>query len=175
MLAAASAFDGIKDTINWMCQPHSFLIVSVLALIVFLVGYRTFTKPIVAGPIAVFFTLAFLASCLDDNFVKIVSKGDNVPIVMMIFAVGFFLWLSFRQAAINDQRMEEGKPLIEAGADDKVLVWPDLVYIELIALVLCTAFLTVWAIVILAPLAQPADPNIPPHPAKAPRSFLGLQ
>ncbi|RME40098.1 MAG: cytochrome C [Planctomycetota bacterium] len=92
-----------------------------------------------------------------------------------MFAVAFFLWLSFRQAAINDTRMERGEPLLEAGAEDKVLVWPDLVYTELICLVLFTAFLTVWAIVLRAPLEPPANPNLAPNPAKAPWYFLGLQ
>lgn len=175
MLAEESVFDGIKGFINALSQPHWFLILSVVALVVFLAGYRKLTKPSVAIPFAIVFTLAFLVSCFDPNFLKIVQKPDNVPIVMMIFAVGFFLWLAFRQAAINDERMEKGEPLIEAGADDKVLVWPDLVYSELVCLVLFTAFMTVWAIVLRAPLEQPADPNIAPNPAKAPWYFLGLQ
>lgn len=175
LLAAASMTQGIKDLVNAVCQPHWFLILSVIGLAVFLAGYRSFTKPAVAVPGAILLTLAFLASCLDPNFLLIVQKADNVPIVIMMFTVAFFLWLSFRQAAVNDQSIEEGKPLIEAGSDDKVLVWPDLVYIELICLVLCTAFLTVWAVVLRAPLEQPADPNIAPNPAKAPWYFLGLQ
>lgn len=177
MLAAAEAgvFDGIKHFINVLCQPHWFLIISVVALAVFLIWYRQLTRPIVAIPLALAFTIFFVASCFDPNFIKIVKKPDNVPIVMMIFAVGYFMWLAFRQAAINDTRMEKGEPLIEAGADDKVLVWPDLVYSELICLVLFTAFMTVWAIVLRAPLEQPADPNIAPNPAKAPWYFLGLQ
>ena len=158
-----------------MCQPHWFLILSVVGLTVFLIGYRWFTRPAVAGVLAAVVVLAFLASCFDENFILIVKKADNVPIIMLLFVVGFFLWLAFRQAAVNDRRMEEGKPLTEAGSDDKVLVWPDLVYTELIALVLCTAFLIVWAIVLRAPLEQPADPNVAPNPAKAPWYFLGLQ
>jgi len=98
-----------------------------------------------------------------------------VPIVGLIFVLGFFTWWALRQAAINDERIEKGQPLLEAGADDKVLVWPDLVYSELISLILFTAFLTVWAIVLRAPLEQPADPNVAPNPAKAPWYFLGLQ
>ncbi|MCH7871739.1 MAG: hypothetical protein IID33_08560, partial [Planctomycetes bacterium] len=94
---------------------------------------------------------------------------------MLLFVVSFFLWLAFRQAAVNDGKIERGEPLTEAGADDKVLVWPDLVYIEFIALILFTAFLIVWAIMLPAPLEQPADPNIAPNPAKAPWYFLGLQ
>ena len=174
-LAEATFFDGIKEFINALCRPHWFLIIAVAGLIVFLAGYRRLTKPAVAATLAGLFTLFFLVSCLDPNFVKIVQKADNVPIVMMMFAIGFFLWLSFRQAAVNDERMEKGRPLFEAGADDKVLVWPDLVYIEFIALILFTAFLTVWAVVLRAPLEQPADPNVAPNPAKAPWYFLGLQ
>ncbi len=175
ILAEGSVFDPIKEVINTLCEPAPFLILSVAALVAFLVGYRTLTRPAVAIPIAALCVLAFIASCFDPNFILIVKKPDNVPIVMMMAAVGFFMWLSFRQAAINDERMEKGEPLIEAGADDKVLVWPDLVYIELIALVLFTAFLTVWAVVLRAPLEQPADPNVAPNPAKAPWYFLGLQ
>ncbi len=174
-LAVASVFEGLKGFINTICEPHWFLILSVVGLAVFLLGYRQFTRPVVAGALGAVAVLFFLVSCLDPNFAKIVSKPDNVPIVMLLFIVSFFLWLAFRQAAVNDRNMEEGRPLTEAGADDKVLVWPDLVYIELIALVLCTAFLIVWAIVLRAPLEQPADPSVAPNPAKAPWYFLGLQ
>jgi hypothetical protein len=175
LLAANSAIENAKAFINVLCKPHWFLILSVAGLTALLVGYRFFTRPRVAGVLAVLAVSFFSISCLDSNFVKIVSKPDNVPIVMMMVAISFFLWLALRQAALNDQLMEEGKPLREAGSDDKVLVWPDLVYIELIALVLCTAFLTVWAILLRAPLEQPADPNVAPNPAKAPWYFLGLQ
>ena len=175
MLAATSALEGVKSAINYLCLPHWFLILSVTGLTVFLVAYRWITKPSVAGPLAALAALTFFASCLDPNFNKIVTKADNVPIVMLLFVVSFFLWLAFRQAAVNDGKIERGEPLTEAGADDKVLVWPDLVYIEFIALILFTAFLIVWAIMLPAPLEQPADPNIAPNPAKAPWYFLGLQ
>lgn len=174
-LAETSPFDAVKGFINAICQPHWFLILSVAGLAAFLRWYRELTRPGIAGAIGAVCLAAFLASCLDPNFRKIVTKADNVPIVMMMGLVAYCLWLSFRQAAINDQAMEEGRPLIEAGADDQVLVWPDLVFAELIIFVLCTAFLIVWAIVLPAPLEQPADPNIAPNPAKAPWYFLGLQ
>ncbi len=167
--------DGVKEAINAICQPHWFLILSVLALIVFLAGYRALTQPRVALGFGVLFTIFFGASCLDPNFFLIVKKADNVPIVMMLFILGFLLWLAFRQAAVNDGNIENGRPLIEAGADDKVLVWPDLVYSEFICLVLLTGVLVVWAILLPAPLEQPADPNVAPNPAKAPWYFLGLQ
>lgn len=175
LLAATSAFEAFKDAINAICQPHWFLIFSVIGLVVFLAGYRYFTRPAVAGALAGLAVLFFLVSCTDPDFFSIVSKGDNVPIVMMMGAVSFCLWLAFRQSAINDERSEKGEPLIEAGSDDKVLVWPDLVYSEFICLVIFTAFMLVWAIVLRAPLEQPADPSVAPNPAKAPWYFLGLQ
>lgn len=175
LLAAGTFVESIKDAINAICQPAPFFVLSVIALTVFLIWYRQFTRPAIAVPIALISSIFFVASCFDPDFFKIVTKPDNVPIVMMMFLVGYLLWLAFRQAAVNDERMEQGKPLIEAGADDKVLVWPDLVYTELIALILCTALLVVWAVVLPAPLEQPADPNVAPNPAKAPWYFLGLQ
>ncbi len=165
----------IKDFINQALQPAPFFAMSVAALAIFLLGYRFFTKPRVALLLALVAATCFGLSMLDEDFLKIVTKADNVPIVMMLMSVGFCTWLAFRQAAINDERTAKGQPLLEAGSDDKVLVWPDLVYIELIALVLCTAFLIVWAIVLRAPLEQPADPSTIPNPSKAPWYFLGLQ
>src|SRR5207247_1170676 len=84
------------------------------------------------------------------------------------------IWLAFRRAAVNDSRASSGLPLSEEDKDDKVLVWPDLVYTELICLIIATAGLTVWAIVAKAPLEQPANPGYAPNPAKAPWYFLRL-
>ncbi len=174
-LLAAGDSNAIKDLINTLCQPHWFFIIASVAMIVFLVGYRTLTKPAVALAGGLAFTAFYVLSGFDSDFLSIIQKPDNVPITMMIYLVGFFVWLAFRQAAVNDQNMEEGKPLLEAGSDDKVLVWPDLVYTELIALVLCTVALTVWSVILRAPLEQPANPAVIPNPSKAPWYFLGLQ
>ena len=48
-------------------------------------------------------------SLLDPNFRIIVTKPDNVPIVGLIFLVGFFTWLALHQGFANDRRIEEGK------------------------------------------------------------------
>ena len=48
----------------------------------------------------------------------------------------FFTWYGMKKAYINDKRLEEGgKPTEYHDPEDKVLVWPDLVYIEFIALI----------------------------------------
>ena len=44
-----------------------------------------------------------------DNFYAIVSKGDNIPIVAMLFIVGFFLGWAIREGRRNDRLIEQGK------------------------------------------------------------------
>jgi len=111
----------------------------------------------------------------DWDFRQIVGKPDNVPIVAMLFIVAFFTWIYFRRATDNDRRIEEGRPLYEQEDNEKVLVWPDLVYTELICMVVLTAILIFWGIALEAPLEEPASSVKTPNPSKAPWYFLGLQ
>ncbi len=175
ILAKTGIGDRIKDLINAGSAPEWFVPITVVLLLVGLAGYRFFSRPKVAAALALAFVAFYVWSALDPDFLNIIKKPDNVPITMMIVFTGIFTWIAFRQAAINDERMERGEPLIESGSDDKVLVWPDLVYTEMIALVLCTVVLVVWAIVLKAPLEPPANPTNIPNPSKAPWYFLGLQ
>ena len=103
------------------------------------------------------------------------TKPDNVPIVGLIFLLVFFTWYSIREAVLNDRRIAAGQGPIEKAESDRVWVWPDLVYTELISLILCSVLLIVWSIVLKAPLEQPANRSVTPNPSKAPWYFLGLQ
>ena len=96
-------------------------------------------------------------------------------LVGLIFLLVFFVWYSIRQAVLNDRRMAAGKEPIEKTESDRVWVWPDLVYTELISLIVCSVVLIVWSILLKAPLEQPANPANTPNPSKAPWYFLGLQ
>jgi hypothetical protein len=58
---------------------------------------------------------------------------------------------------------------------DKVHTWPYLVRLEMLVGTLVMAFMTVWSIVVDAPLEEPANPTKTPNPSKAPWYFLGLQ
>ena len=119
----------------------------------------------------------FIFGLGDPDFRSIVLKPDNVPISGLIFLVFFFTWLSMNQAYKNDELVEAGKPVDEHydAPNDKVLVWPDLVYVEFICLILFSAFMMVWSIGLAAPLEEPANPSESPNPSKAPWYFLGLQ
>ena len=105
VLATTSMIESIKDFVNVICEPHWFLIITVVALVVFLLGYRWFTKPAVAAVLAAMGTLVFIASCFDSDFAKIVAKADNVPIVMMLVVVGAMFWL----IVLRPQRQEQKK------------------------------------------------------------------
>jgi hypothetical protein len=168
--------ESIKEFVNFLCKPQIFLTISTGLFVLMLVYYRQVTQPKTATLIALIFFGGYFASALDPNFASIVKKPDNVPITLMLIIFGFFLWLSLRKAAINDERMEKGLPPLEkTEVNDKVLVWPDLVYEEFIAALICTAFLLAWGVAFAAPLEEPANAGKSPNPAKAPWYFLGLQ
>src|SRR5215212_12139459 len=169
---AAHAFTSF---VNWLCQPAYFITLSIVIFVLMMVLYKKWTKPKVAGVLFLLFLIFYFGSLAEPNYKLIIIKPDNVPITMMVISVMFFIWVSFRRAALNDGRTSAGLPLLEEDKDDKVLVWPDLVYTELICLVAATAGLTLWAIISKAPLEQPANPGYAPNPAKAPWYFLGLQ
>jgi hypothetical protein len=121
-------------------------------------------------------TFFFVIGYFDPYFNLTMTKPDNIPIILMIYSMIFVVWLGMKQAYINDARLDRGeKPEEWNDPDDKVLVWPDLVYIELIALILFMVLLIVWSILIGAPLEEPANPAATPNPSKAPWYFLGLQ
>jgi hypothetical protein len=167
---------GFKDTLNSAFNPIVYTLLSVGLFIVMMIGYRTWTKPKVALGILLTAVLFFVLAFPDMNFRKIVTKPDNVPIVALIFVLGFYTWWALRQAAINDERIEKGLPPMEATeANDRVLSWPDLIYSELICSVIFTVILVVWGVLLNAPLEEPASPGKTPNPSKAPWYFLGLQ
>src|SRR5262249_6209669 len=137
---------------------------------------RTLTRGKVALATLLIAVAFFAVSLTDHDFRLIVTKPDNVPIAAMLFAIGFFSWLSLKRAVDNDDATARGEPTLEAReSKQKVLVWPDLVYTEFICLIVCTAILLVWSIGLKAPLEQPANPNKTTNPSKAPWYFLGLQ
>jgi hypothetical protein len=114
---------------------------------------------------------------IDPNFFLIITFPDNIPISILIVSVSFFSWFTLYQMANNDKRIEAGDVPQEALPEnrEKVWSWPNLVYIELFAIIACTAFLIIWGIIFKAPLEEPANVTWAPNPAKAPWYFLGLQ
>jgi len=166
----------IKDAADWLAEPTRYTTAITLLLAAVLIWRRTLTHPLVFTAAMLGMGLFFVASWSDPNFNAIVTKPDNVPILILIFSVLYFTWLSLRRGVLNDDRIERGEPTLEGElAKKKVFTWPDLVYTELICLVLFTAALLVWSILIQAPIEEPASQARTPNPSKAPWYFLGLQ
>ena len=44
-----------------------------------------------------------------QNFLEILTKPDNIPIVGLLLLVLFFTWVGLKQAFKNDKLTEEGK------------------------------------------------------------------
>lgn len=77
------------------------------------------------------------------------------------------------KAAVKE-RVVEAERLTKL-VPDKVHTWPYLVRLEMLVGTAVMAFMTIWAIVVDAPLEEPANPTKTPNPSKAPWYFLGLQ
>jgi hypothetical protein len=167
--------EAIKGIINFLSYPQwSFT----LSLVLFWLAMRSKVLWTKLGGWVMFalITIFFVLSMFDPNFFVVVAKPDNVPIVMMVYLIGFFWWYAMYKALENDRRMEAGEPTFEQSeSEDKIFTWPDLVFSEFICMVLLTVGMVLWSIVLKAPLEEPANTSVAPNPSKAPWYFLGLQ
>jgi hypothetical protein len=164
-----------RDLVNTLSGPVLYTLGTLSLFTVLFVFRKFFVKPMVAWTILNAALLLMGLSMADENFALIVMKPDNVPIVGLVFLLAFFTWVATKQAVVNDERIAQGLPPMEKLDDEKVLVWPDLVYTELICMVAVSALLLFWAIFLPAPLEEPASSVKTPNPSKAPWYFLGLQ
>ena len=164
-----------REAINRSTGPVVYSAGTVALLVIMFVFRRFFVNPTIAWTLWNLMLLFLGLSMTDRDFFDIVAKPDNVPIVMLVMLLAFFTWLATYRAVINDDRIARGEPPLEALDNEKVLVWPDLVYTELICMIALTAFLIFWAIALPAPLEEPASSVKTPNPSKAPWYFLGLQ
>jgi hypothetical protein len=165
----------IKGIVNAVADPRLFFVLAVAALVLVLWKREAIASNAIGYGVLGFLGVFFLFGTFDANFRLIVTKPDNVPIVGLIFLLVFFVWYAIREGVLNDRRIAAGQGPIEKVESDRVWVWPDLVYTELISLIACSVILIVWSIFLKAPLEQPANPANTPNPSKAPWYFLGLQ
>jgi hypothetical protein len=169
-------FEAFKSLANVMASPKLSFSLAVIGLFLMLRLRRYVFNWWVGLLVLVIEALVIIVGMWDKNFALIVGKPDNVPITIMLFLSTITLWLAMTQAVNNERRAEQMLPPDEREtSQQKTWVWPDLLYIEFIALILCTVALIVWAIWLRAPLEEPANPSATPNPSKAPWYFLGLQ
>src|SRR5919201_1072089 len=156
----------LKGFFNFIADPRLFFLMGVTALVLLVWKREHFVEKTWGYGLLGFLTLFFVFGSFDPNFRLIITKPDNVPIVGLIFLLVFFTWYAVRQGVLNDRRMGGGRPPEEKDDADRVWVWPDLVYTELISLILCSVVLIVWSIFLKAPPEQPTNPANTQNPSK---------
>jgi hypothetical protein len=167
--------DFVKGIFNVLADPRLFFIGACLMLWLMIWKRELMASNAIGYGMQAFLAVFFIFGAFDANFRLIMTKPDNVPIVGLIFILIFLTWYSMREAVLNDRRIAAGEGPIEKKESDRVWVWPDLVYTELISLILCSVVLILWSVFLKAPLEQPANRSVTPNPSKAPWYFLGLQ
>ena len=121
------------------------------------------------------FRLPFIGTTNDARFVLIGGTviGDATLIrfyVLHCIAVPFIFAIFL---AVHFWRVRKDSFSVQTG--EKVDVWPHLLSREFLAALIVTVILTVWSIVMAAPLESQANLNVTPNPSKAPWYFVGLQ
>ncbi len=167
--------DAVRSFVNQLSGPVAYTLGTTALFAILFVFRKFFVQPMVAWTLFNAALLLMGLAMANEDFAAIVMKPDNVPIVGLVFLLAFFTWVATKQAVVNDERIAKGLPPVEKENDEKVLVWPDLVYTELICMVAVSALLLLWAIFLPAPLEEPASSVKTPNPSKAPWYFLGLQ
>lgn len=166
----------IKESLNAVSSPVALFTLAGVLLFLFVTFPKQMTSPKVSIPLGVLGIAFFIFGLTDEHFRMIVTTPDNVPIVGMFILMLYFNWYAMRKAVLNDERMLAGKPPIEKEeSDQKVLVFPYLIFIEFVVALFYSIMLVIWSIALKAPLEDPANPTISPNPSKAPWYFLGLQ
>ena len=168
--------EAFKHFIDSISSPVTIFTAATILFVLFVSFPRVATsKPVSLGILAGAL-LFFGIGMTDKHFRGIVTTPDNVPIVGLIVVFGYFTWYSMKKAVANDIRIEKGEPTLEqTETNEKVLVFPYLIFIEFVVALAYGAGLVLWSIFLKAPLEEPANPTISPNPSKAPWYFLGLQ
>ena len=97
--------DGMKTALDAVCTPAVLTFASFATLSLLFLARVFFVKPPVAWGVFNGAILYFGASLTDPNFFAAVMRPDDIPIVAMVFLLGFFLWLAMYQAVQNDRRL----------------------------------------------------------------------
>src|SRR5262245_56637055 len=96
-----------------MFAPTRYFLGSVFLLAMVFVFRRFVSRSIFIVGVFALATVFLVWAVGDPNFHKIITKGDNIPIVMLLGTVVFFSWLGLRQAVINDERRKKGEQGLE--------------------------------------------------------------
>ncbi|HLX62840.1 MAG TPA: hypothetical protein VKX17_16300 [Planctomycetota bacterium] len=164
------------QAVNWFCQPVYFYTGTTIAFFGALKFRKFLVKPVIAASIGILGLVFISVSLFNEQFRREATKSDNAPIWIMLGISSICMWAAFWQAVNNDERFKKGLKSDEHdAAQEKLHVWPYLVYLEGVIAAFVMALLFIWSLGLDAPLEMFANPAKSPNPAKAPWYFLGLQ
>ena len=102
-------------------------------------------------------------------------EGNEGAVAMRAAGAGAGGAAARTPAAGGSKRIEVPIKKAGGGGEEKLHTWPFLVRSEFLMSILVIIVLTVWSLLLNAPLEQPSNPTRTPNPSKAPWYFLGLQ
>src|ERR1019366_1635383 len=102
-------------------------------------------------------------------------EGNEGAVAMRAAGAGASGAAARTPAAGGSKRIELPIKKAAGGGEEKLHTWPFLVRSECLMAMLVIIVLTVWSLLLNAPLEQPSSPPRTPNPSKAPWYFLGLQ
>src|SRR5580658_5167133 len=103
----------IVNFIDALFSPVTYFFGSVIGFWAMIHYREKWTEPKFALKILGGVLIVLGLAMFNDHFRDISTKSDNVPIFLMVFSVGYFTWLSLRQAVVNDRRLAQGQPPVE--------------------------------------------------------------
>ncbi|MGQ9563413.1 MAG: hypothetical protein ACUVQG_07180 [Thermogutta sp.] len=167
----------VKDIANELITPPALTAIWFIGIVVLLWKPEFLASGWVFWHSSNWVSFWFLLSLADRHFARLVLTPDHIAVVFLVAATCLFSWLGLRFSIENDRRIAAGRRPREVTRPEqtRIFVWPDLVYIELIAMLMMTCLLGIWSLAVQAPLEAPADTSWTPNPAKAPWYFVGLQ
>ena len=115
------------DPINSIFDPDPrYMLTGVFVIFVlFCIFIRFFTHPLVAGGFAAIGAFIFIVGLTNPDFQKIIFKGDNVPIVIMLVSVNRII-----KAMPCSSSIAAASSLISFHSPIRGLLWPHPVRIK---------------------------------------------
>src|SRR5207253_2176589 len=83
-----------RDSFDKIMGPVVYNVGTLLFMCALFLGRRVFVRPMIAWTGLNLALLAMGFAMTNPNFAAIVTKPDNVPIVGLVFLLGFFTWLA---------------------------------------------------------------------------------
>src|SRR5215470_3342484 len=96
------------------------------------------------------------------------ATGEGNQGGMMMRAAGAGAGAARTPSASGGKRIEVPIKKAGSGIEEKLHTWPFLVRNEFLMSILVIIVLTVWSLLLNAPLEQPSNPTRTPNPSKAP-------